>query len=670
MRKNGLKIFTLLAVFLLMSVTFHGTESKLVLNPYYSMAGATAQSPTSRIRLLDTDYSHYLALMWDENRAANQTLNFITGAGDRTVTLSGNLTVESASLVNQDLTTDAAVTFATIDTGQGANDLWDMNQNVTTTSNVTFGDITAGHLGLGGASPNADYGISYDKVLTDTDNSVKHGVYSILQVKKTAAAMTSHASSLKGLCKLDSTNTQNWTDLLGLHGVYGGIITEGGSSGTITGAANYITYASIADAATVTNLYGLYMLPPSVAGNKVTNEYGLYIGNQNTGATLNYAIYTNAGLVHFGDSLDVSGNVTVGDGDWIGNGAAKPRILFDDTNSDIEMRGGDVGVGTNNPEVQLDVVGVDTEQVLQVRSASGVFGIKPWVVANGGSYLRALNSAQSEYVTMTFEGSSYIFNQGSLFINETANAKMTTGLTINQGAADDEIIALKSSDVAHGMTTLAETDTYGTLKKQYGTGLGITGYGEHATGTYGLSLSGISSNDNTTKDAGASAPIQIMASNKSGTTHAAVGADGNLLTIENYGSARFIFDEDGDMYYDGAAPANYDAFDDAAACFDVQRVLYNIDKPKERQLMDFKKYTASELIDMGVISDGGFVSTKRMNALILGAVGQLDDEGKAQAQRIDELESQVTQLQAMVEAQAQQLQAALALLTSRQERVQ
>ena len=41
----------------------------------------------------------------------------------------------------QHLTTGSAVTFATVDTGQGANELYDMNQNVLTTSNVTFGDI-------------------------------------------------------------------------------------------------------------------------------------------------------------------------------------------------------------------------------------------------------------------------------------------------------------------------------------------------------------------------------------------------------------------------------------------------------------------------------------------------------------------------------------------------
>ena len=49
----------------------------------------------------------------------------------------------------QHLTTTSAVTFATVDTGQGANELYDMNQNVLTTSDVTFDAIIATTLDTG-----------------------------------------------------------------------------------------------------------------------------------------------------------------------------------------------------------------------------------------------------------------------------------------------------------------------------------------------------------------------------------------------------------------------------------------------------------------------------------------------------------------------------------------
>jgi hypothetical protein len=55
------------------------------------------------------------------------------------------LTVTSSDVtLNQSLSTTSAPTFATIDTGQGANELYDMDQNVLTTSAPTFATIDTG----------------------------------------------------------------------------------------------------------------------------------------------------------------------------------------------------------------------------------------------------------------------------------------------------------------------------------------------------------------------------------------------------------------------------------------------------------------------------------------------------------------------------------------------
>jgi len=175
-------------------------------------------------------------------------------------------------------------------------------------NNITnVGDITANHLALGGASIDSDIGLNFTEVLTDTDNSPKYGIYSVLQAAKTAAVMTSIAYGQLGRVILDSTNTQNWTHPIALQGFQGSIYTEAGSTGTITGAAGLVSYANLADAATVTNFYGLYVAAPSVAGNKLINNYGIYVSTQNKGLTLNYAIYTNTGLIRFGDSIFCTG---------------------------------------------------------------------------------------------------------------------------------------------------------------------------------------------------------------------------------------------------------------------------------------------------------------------------------------------------------------------------
>jgi hypothetical protein len=55
---------------------------------------------------------------------------------------------------------------------------------------------------------------------------------------------------------------------------------------------------------TTTNAYNMYIV--ALTSGQITNAYGLYINNISAGATLNYAIYTNAGLVHFGDAVDAA----------------------------------------------------------------------------------------------------------------------------------------------------------------------------------------------------------------------------------------------------------------------------------------------------------------------------------------------------------------------------
>lgn len=62
----------------------------------------------------------------------------------------------------------------------------------------------------------------------------------------------------------------------------------------------------------VTDMYAFYSNGISGAtmfgaSNTITNAYGLYLGNISKGATLNYGIFTNAGLNSFGDNIELRG---------------------------------------------------------------------------------------------------------------------------------------------------------------------------------------------------------------------------------------------------------------------------------------------------------------------------------------------------------------------------
>jgi hypothetical protein len=141
---------------------------------------------------------------------------------------------------------------------------------------------------------------------------------------------------------------------------------------------------------------------------------------------------------------------------------------------------------------------------------------------------------------------------GIVGIGDNADALMTQGLVLNQGAADDEIFACKSSDIAHGITSNAETDTYFTITKTHATlgGAHLTGYSETA---YGINLIGAAGSvpaGLTAKDATALAPVMVRALQKSGTTLANMSADQNLFVIINgsFGSsAKLILDAEGQL---------------------------------------------------------------------------------------------------------------------------
>jgi hypothetical protein len=64
----------------------------------------------------------------------------------------------------------------------------------------------------------------------------------------------------------------------------------------------------------MTNGYGVQIGSPSKgAGSAITNAYGLKVENQVAGATLNYAIHTGTGRVHFGGIPASNAGLVTGD---------------------------------------------------------------------------------------------------------------------------------------------------------------------------------------------------------------------------------------------------------------------------------------------------------------------------------------------------------------------
>jgi len=226
--------------------------------------------------------------------------------------------------------------------------------------------------------------------------------------------------------------------------------------------------------------------------------------------------------------------------------------------------------------------------------------------------------------------STYLNAKYNLFVNETTNTGMTLGLTVNQGAASNEILACKASTVAHGCTNYAETDTFGLMKQTISGegGLNIRGITE---GIYAFSNEAFYTTDNATKSTAGVGPLYFAAYKISGVGITDMGADANVMVVRarKGGSTQtvFIIDEDGDYHYDGADGGAFQNEDDCALVKELEDVLTK-DKLKGKDAKKKDIFKKHEVVNIGN-NEGRFVSNKKKNMLFMGAIRQLDERIKA-----------------------------------------
>jgi hypothetical protein len=207
------------------------------------------------------------------------------------------------------------------------------------------------------------------------------------------------------------------------------------------------------------------------------------------------------------------------------------------------------------------------------------------------------------------------------------------GLCLNQGANDNNILTFKSSDVAHGMTSNAETDTYYALAKNSGSLGGVVqnvfseNNGAKQTGFILISAMGNgygSNNQLRASDAGAA--IDLRGAEKgSGTAYEGLGGTGNLLSIRGHSVVRFLFDANGDFHADNSS-TTFDEYDDAqlVRAYDLSHGNGVIDS-KFDKFVAYNHEKLAELELVGREDDGtpnSFVNVTGMQRLHNGAIWQ------------------------------------------------
>lgn len=283
-----------------------------------------------------------------------------------------------------------------------------------------------------------------------------------------------------------------------------------------------------------------------------------------------------------------------------------------------------------------DVDALTYEGLLLANVKLGAFYISRAGTAAGFSLDASNNATLSG--TLTVSG-------GLAYLNDTSNANMTLGLTINQGANDNEILTLKSSDVAHGITSATETDSFGILLKNSATAGGVALWGL-SSGNLALLLRGTVTTEDATRSTAAVASVSIEGSVKSGTAGAAQSADQNLVVIRNLGITRFIFDSDGDSHQDvGTAWTNFDAHDDLMVMDALALTLNRKDALRPMFVKSFEdaRDVLSRIPGKPIVTfneDGHhFANMSRVTMLHHGAIRQLGERQKALEAKLLRLES-------------------------------
>jgi len=255
-------------------------------------------------------------------------------------------------------------------------------------------------------------------------------------------------------------------------------------------------------------------------------------------------------------------------------------------------------------------------------------------------------------------GAAVIVGAGST----TSNAGMTVGLTIDQGANDDEILAFKSSsDIAHGSTDFMETNTFAAFKKYSGTEGGLEAQASVDSGTSCFHFRGFMHTPVTTQATNMRGCFHVHGSKKSGTGSGAPDNNSNIFCVEVDGAGVvYIVDENGDFFYDATGDGGaFDGYADAQMVRAVSNHTSDAATLIRSKWDDMVRYQKDDLVAAGIIgycppedeAEGhrGLVNGAQLQRLHTGAIWQTHIEVQQMkedfVEALDERDSKIALLE-------------------------
>jgi hypothetical protein len=169
-------------------------------------------------------------------------------------------------------------------------------------STVPFSIDAEGRIGAYGTAISTLMGFRIDKTVSGLSGNA-FGISSIM----TKSDHDSHQTS-GGRAQITYTGTGSQTG--DLYGFY--TIGRNNSTGTAANIYSHNAWITNASTGTITDARGFNVATfTNTGGGSITTAYGVYVASQ-TVASTNYAIYTNTGIVRFGDKTEIIQDSTTG----------------------------------------------------------------------------------------------------------------------------------------------------------------------------------------------------------------------------------------------------------------------------------------------------------------------------------------------------------------------
>lgn len=247
-------------------------------------------------------------------------------------------------------------------------------------------------------------------------------------------------------------------------------------------------------------------------------------------------------------TLGIDGAVTIGDasGDTVTFNAASltfandtavtlsggvDGINFDANTLSIDATNNRVGIGTAAPSVPLDVVGTIASNGTGTTYGLQLTGSNPWIAAT-----QANSAGPLEIGTRNANGINiFTWDSTKMFITSTGNVGIADTspdylLELSVPTSSDSSFGLTDGDVAHGLTTLGETDAYLSFKPISSTAGGAKLQAFSDTDAAALNIYGyIGSTDPTDT----TAAIKLIGAKKSTTDVQDLGASETVFQVAN-----------------------------------------------------------------------------------------------------------------------------------------